>query len=101
VNVNPVRKGVSGWKLTKKMPSSGGPPPSNEIINPNRGQNASGLSMQVWPGMNHGSDSNAQSGNRMMEAFSGMGNPTPTGAQYRQSHMTAHLGNDHQHPHIY
>ena len=37
----------------------------------------------------------------MMEAISGMGVPTPSG-QYRQSHMTAHLGNEHgQPPQIY
>lgn len=100
VNVNPVRKGVSGWKLTKKMPTTGGPPPSNDII-PNRGNNASGMSMQVWPGMNQSYDPNASTGGpRMMEAFSGMGVPTPSGA-YRQSHMTAHLGTDNQPQHIY
>jgi len=79
------------------MPNQAGPPPSNDIIH--RGNAASGLSMQVWPGMNQSYDPNQSMGNpRNLEAYSG--NPTPNANVYRNSHMTAHLGNENN-PHVY
>jgi hypothetical protein len=53
VNVNPIRKGVSGWKLTKKIPGVG--PQFNSSID-GQGINPSNLSMQIWPGMNTNQD---------------------------------------------
>ena len=53
VNVNPIRKGVSGWKLTKKIPGVG-PQFTGQVDGQGVGGGGSGLSMQIWPGMNSG-----------------------------------------------